>query len=124
LVKRYVAEPGSDEVRASMNTADAWYICRVGYVETARAVARAGRRAALSRFHAEWPSFGVIELDQALVEAAARLTQSSELQSLDAIHLASALLLPREELVLATWDHRLRSAAAAQRLAVAPERLA
>jgi predicted nucleic acid-binding protein len=106
-----------------MSAADAWYICRVGYVETARAVARSAGRTALARFRAEWTSFGVIELDQTLVETAAELTRKSELRSLDAIHLASALLLPRDEVTLATWDHRQRKAAAGAQLPVVPDHL-
>jgi predicted nucleic acid-binding protein len=106
-----------------MSTADAWYVCRAGYVETARAAARTAGRTALAEFRAEWPSFDVIELDQALAEAAVELAKASELRSLDAIHLASALLLPREDLVFATWDRRQWKAAAAERLSVVPEQL-
>jgi predicted nucleic acid-binding protein len=106
-----------------MSAADAWYICRAGYVETARAIARTAGRKALAEFRAEWPSFDVIELDQALAEAAVELAQSSELRSLDAIHLASALLLPREHLVFATWDRRQRTAAAAEEVSVVPGQL-
>ena len=106
-----------------MRSADAWYICRVGYVETARAVALAGGTAGLGRFRAEWASFNVIELDQELAESAAELAKSSDLRSLDAIHLAAALLLPREEVAMATWDRRQRAAAGAARLAVMPARV-
>jgi uncharacterized protein len=122
-VKRYVAEPGSDLVRASMRSADAWYICRVGYVEAARAVARIAGRAALSRFRTEWGSFNVIELDQPLAESAAELASTSDLRSLDAIHLAAALLLPRDEVAIATWDRRQRDAARAVEIPLVPERL-
>jgi predicted nucleic acid-binding protein len=116
-----VAEPGSDFVRETMAEAEAWFICRVGFVETARAVALVAGRAAERRFRTEWSTFGVVEVDQTLVEAAADLAQKSGLRSLDALHLASALLLPPEELVFATWDRRLRTAAGGQQLALAPE---
>jgi predicted nucleic acid-binding protein len=106
-----------------MADAEAWFICRVGFVETARAVALAAGKTAERRFRKEWPAFGVLEVDQDLVEAAAALTQSCDLRSLDAIHLASALLLPRENLVVATWDRRMHTAAASQRLTVTPEAL-
>jgi predicted nucleic acid-binding protein len=118
-----VAEPGSDSVREAMAKAEAWFICRVGFVETARAVALVAGRAAERRFRAEWPTFGVVEVDQRLVEAATGLAQASGLRSLDALHLASALLLPQEDLAFATWDRRLRTAAAKQRLALVPEAL-
>jgi len=106
-----------------MRSADAWYICRVGYVEAARAVARSAGKTALARFRTEWASFDVIELDQPLAESAATLARTSDLRSLDAIHLAAALLLPRDDLTFATWDRRQREAAAAERLPVVPDRL-
>ena len=48
------------------------------------------------------------------------LAVERELRSLDALHLAAALLLPRNDLVLATWDRRLHAAARAEGLAVLP----
>jgi len=48
LVKRYIAEPGSDLVREVMESADGWLSVRVGFVETARAV-WSGRRTGSSR---------------------------------------------------------------------------
>jgi hypothetical protein len=46
LVKRYVAERGSDTVVDAMKRADGWFICRAGFVETVRAVGlAAGHRA-------------------------------------------------------------------------------
>jgi predicted nucleic acid-binding protein len=68
----------------------------------------------------EWPSFAVIEVDQQLVEYAIDLALRHELRSLDALHLAAALILPREELTLAVWDRRLHTAARTEGLAVFP----
>lgn len=120
-MKRYVAEPGSELVRDAMGAARSWFICRVGFVETARAVGLAAGTAAERRFRDEWPSFGVIEVDQALVESAALLTRSNDLRSLDALHLAAALLLPGDELTFVTYDLRLRAAAAARGLRLLPD---
>lgn len=122
-MKRYVAEPDSDTVRAAMQAADAWYICRIGFVETVRAVGLAAGEGAAQTVRDEWPAFGVIEIDENLAEQAARLTLENELRSLDALHLAAALLLPPDGLVLATWDRRLHAAARAHQLASLPETL-
>lgn len=123
-MKRYVAEPGSERVREAMQAADGWYICRIGFVETVRAVGLvAGRKAARAVMN-EWPSFGVVEIDQPLAEHAAALCLTRELRSLDALHLAAALVLPGDDLLLATWDRRLHAAAGAEGLQVFPERLA
>jgi predicted nucleic acid-binding protein len=107
-----------------MAAADAWFMCRVGFVETARAVGLVAGVGGVQQFEAEWPSFGVIELDQPLASQAADLAHSTDLRSLDAIHLASALLLPGEDLAIATYDRRLHASADARGLYVVPEALA
>jgi predicted nucleic acid-binding protein len=103
-----------------MDQADGWFICRAGFVETARAVGLTAGRTATKPMLEEWPSFSVIEVDQRLVEDAAELAIERELRSLDALHLASALMLPRDGLAFATWDRRLHAAAAACGLQLVP----
>jgi predicted nucleic acid-binding protein len=68
----------------------------------------------------DWPSFEVVEVDAELAEHAADLALRKELRSLDALHLAAALLISPDELTLATWDARLHRAAQSQGLAVFP----
>jgi len=106
-----------------MQADDDWFACRIALVESVRAIALAAGEAATRPLRAEWPSFGVVEVDQELVEHAAQLTLDEDLRSLDALHLAAALLLPTDELVLATWDRRLHAAARARQLSTLPERL-
>jgi predicted nucleic acid-binding protein len=106
-----------------MDQADGWFMCRVGYVETVRAVGLSAGQAAARTVREEWPAFGVIEVDQGLVEDAATLAIARELRSMDALHLAAALVLPRDDLLFATWDRRLHAAARAEGLGVIPERL-
>ena len=122
-MKRYVAETGSDVVRRAMGEAEAWFMCRVGYVETVRAVGLTGGNPAVRAFREEWPAFGVVAVDQELVESAASLSLGRDLRSLDALHLAAALLLEDEELVMASWDRRLHSAVQEEGLRVLPETL-
>ena len=69
----------------------------------------------------EWASFAVVEVDQDLVERAAQLALADDLRSLDALHLAAALLLPAEQPVIATWDRRQFAAARSHRVNVLPE---
>lgn len=118
-----MAESGSDAVRDAMDRADGWFMCRVGFVETVRAVGLSAGQAAAKTVRDEWPAFGVIEVDQRLVEDAAKLAIDCGLRSLDALHLAAALMLPREDLFLATWDRRLHAAGRAEGLALIPGRL-
>jgi uncharacterized protein len=122
-VKRYVAEPGSELVREAMTAADGWFMCRIGYLETMRAVTLAAGGAAAGGFRSEWPAFGIVEVDQQLVERASELAAAGVLRSLDALHLAAAMVLPRTELTLATWDRRLHEAAGREGVRVLPERL-
>ena len=111
LVKRYVEEDGSEELLGAMEDATAWSMCRIGFVETIRAVGLAGGRRAIKRVEGDWLAFDVVEVDRKLAEQAAELAISNELRSLDALHLAAALVLPREDLAVATWDVRLHRAA-------------
>lgn len=106
-----------------MDAADGWFMCRVGYVETARAVALAAGRDVAQSVATEWPAFGVVEVDQRLAEAAVSIAVRRELRSLDALHLAAALVLPGNGLMLATWDRRLHTAAAAEGVALLPPTL-
>jgi predicted nucleic acid-binding protein len=69
----------------------------------------------------EWAAFNVIEVDQDLVKRATELALAHDLRSLDALHLASALVLPREDLTVAVWDRRLHAAARAEGLGLFPE---
>ncbi len=123
LVKRYVSEAGSAEVRDAMAAADGWFMCRVGFVETMRAVGLAAGMRATAAVRREWPSFHAVEVDDELAEHAARLALSDRLRSLDALHLAAALLLPAGDVTVGTWDVRLHAAAARHGLALLPQRL-
>ena len=123
LVKRYVKEEDSDAVLDAMDGDDAWTTCRIGYVETVRAVALAGGRKVLGRVESDWLAFDVIEVDRSLVDHAAELALATELRSLDALHLAAALVLPAEGLTVATWDSRLHRAARGQGLQTLPAAL-
>jgi len=108
-----------------MTESDVWIACRLAYVEVIRALGRShlpGGSPA-RRFHSEWPAFAVVELDQTLAEAAARLAIEEGLRSLDAIHLAAAAAVADADSVLATWDARLHTAAHRRGLEVMPARI-
>ena len=123
MVKRYVEEPGTDTVREAMDTAEAWFIVRTGFVETIRAVGIVAGGPATRAVRDEWGAFGIVEVDQSVVESAADLVLSRDLRSLGALHLAAALTLPPDDLVLATWDRRLHVAAHEEGLSVIPQRV-
>jgi predicted nucleic acid-binding protein len=123
LVKRYVKEDGSEAVLAAMNGATDWSVCRIGFVETVGAVCRGGEAVGLERFKSEWINFEIVEVDRTLTESAAQLSVSHGLRALDALHLAAALALSKDELIFATWDARLHRAAREQGLRTLPVEL-
>lgn len=104
-----------------MQHSGGWFICRIGFVETMRAVSIAAGTKAGAALRREWPAFGVIEVDQALAEHAAALSIEHDLRSLDALHLAAALVLPDPATTFATWDRRQHCAARAEGLRLLPE---
>jgi uncharacterized protein len=111
LVKRYVDEDGSDAIVPAMNAADACSICRIGFVETVRAVTRGGEPQDVERAEHDWVGFHIIEVDRTVTKHAARLSVAAGLRTLDALHLAAALTIRAENVVFATWDRRLHRAA-------------
>lgn len=101
----------------------------VGYTEARAALAAARRQRRLSATglgfaKAEllrlWNDVDVQQLDDQLVHLAGETAESFSLRALDAVHLAAALALDDPDLVVATWDEHLRSAAISAGLAVAP----
>lgn len=105
-----------------MAEARLWFSCRIAYAETLRAIALdvGISDPAVEDFRAEWQRFDVIDVEQDLVEAAARLSIQNRLRTLDALHLGSALVAAGPELVTATWDRRLWHAAKSNGLQVLP----
>jgi predicted nucleic acid-binding protein len=106
-----------------MTESQGWFMCRIGFVETVRAVELAAGPVPVKSFREEWQSFAVIEVNQALVDRAATLAVNRGLRSLDSLHLAAALLVRAQDLVLATWDERLHAAGRAEGLRLLPASL-
>jgi uncharacterized protein len=123
LVKRYLRETGSELVAAAIDRARTFKMCRVGFVETVRAVALAGRPDDAERAKSHWTAIDAIEVDGALAEHAVQLAVRHRLRTLDALHLAAALSVGEDGLVFVTWDGRLHRAARAEGLHTLPASL-
>lgn len=105
VVKRYAEEKGSQwVVRITDSAVDAIYISQIGIVEIAAALSRKRRtreltaeayEAALFLFLDEVRReiFGVMPVQDEVVQGAIRLTQRHALRGYDAVQLASALTL-------------------------------
>ncbi len=123
LVKLYVAEPGSDEVRAAVDAAEAVATCRITWAEIHAALSRRAREApedtmaiegAKRTFAADWPHCVVIEVSQAVVERAGEYADTFALRGYDAVQLAAAQILAEtsgEGCAFACFDLRLAKAA-------------
>ena len=136
LVKRYIAEDGSDDVIALMANAAAVATSLVTRTEVAAALAKAVRddrvdedeaQRAQRKFLREWPDFGRVPVTDALVERADALAWEHGLRAYDSVQLAAALACEDMlgalgvDVLLATFDHQLRKAAARTGLSTWPQ---
>ena len=123
LVKLYVLEDGTEEIRALVTRASAVVTAAIAYVEIRAALARLRRerrltpaayRAACEHFELDWPGLLAIDLTDAIRSAASDLVERHELRALDAIHLASFVHLLQstpDDVEFSSFDDRLIRAA-------------
>jgi predicted nucleic acid-binding protein len=123
LVKLYVEQVGSDEVRHDLADARAAATSLVAYAEARAAFARlrregditAGAFRALKRdFDGDWPEYLVIPLTFDLCRDAGELAERYDLRGFDSIHLATFLDLASKnhsEVRFSSFDRRLNGAA-------------
>ena len=122
LVKLLRVEPGSEAVWEASERAQAMASSNLAKIEVHSAFARLLREgqpsevvgASLVEFEELWNGMAQVQINRA-ADAACGLCFKHSLRTLDAIHLASALLLREEgglEVVFACADGRLREAAA------------
>lgn len=132
LVKLVVEEDGSDIAGELWDGCDAAVSSRLAYPEVRAALAAAQRNhslepadgAAVERtFEQYWASVRPIELGRPIEQHAGQLAGLHGLGGADAVHLASALALGDETLVLAVWDRRLHRAGETMGLRCAPQNL-
>lgn len=116
ILKLVVAEPETGAVRKLLRSWHERVSSVIALIEVERAVRRVGG-GAIRRTHTVLSGIGLIELDDAVVRAAAIL-EPPGLRTLDAIHLASALSLARDLGALCTYDRRLGEAAASRTIEV------
>jgi predicted nucleic acid-binding protein len=98
LVKLYVEEVGSDQVRDLVARAAVVATSIVAYPETRAALARLRRsgdlipprfRAAKRNFEQQWPAFLTLEVTAAVSREAGDFAERYALRGVDALHLAS-----------------------------------
>lgn len=122
-------EPGSPLAAELWDRAESVVSSLLVYPEARAAVAAAHRgrritsavlRRAVDRVDELCAEVDVIGLDADLAHAAGALAETYGLRGYDAVHLATAMSIDVDALVLATWDGDLAHAAIAAGCSVAP----
>ena len=127
LVKVYVAEVGSPEVRSRIEQAGAVATALVTYTEARAAFARhqrergltpANLRRAVRALDRDWTTYNVVGLSDSLVHSAGELAERHALRGYDAVQLASVLELRTAggPIEFCAFDTRLNRAARRERL--------
>lgn len=128
LAKRYVSEPGSDDVRSLVRRGRALAASRLSSVEVPAAIWRRCRGGHLAPATAaqmaadvvaEMAEMRVVEIRSPVLDAARDLVARRPLRAYDAVQLASAIHLGREGGLAVTFvgaDEALHAAAAAEGL--------
>ncbi|HLZ37098.1 MAG TPA: type II toxin-antitoxin system VapC family toxin [Mycobacteriales bacterium] len=109
LVKLAVAEPESASLRAALSGYAAVVSSELAIVEVTRAAVRSAGDDGAVRAAMVLDTVDLLRLDRPVLDRAARLPPT-ELRSLDALHIASALEL-RVEVDVVAYDERLLAAA-------------
>lgn len=129
FVKLLVEEPGTQLAVALWDGCDAAVSSRLAYPEVRAALTAAHRNHDLDRNGLEqaegsweefWGATRPVELTPAVGHHAGELARQHGLRGADAVHLASALAMSDQSLIVAAWDRRLQDGALASHLAVAP----
>jgi predicted nucleic acid-binding protein len=110
LVKLVIAEPETEALRAYLADAPLRYSSRLAATEVRRAVRRQVEVEAADRVEDVLATLRIVEFDEALSRAAADIGPP-ELRTLDAIRLASALLVAGGLRAVVAYDARLAEAA-------------
>ena len=128
IVKLYLTEAHSADVRGWSEEAEIVATCRVAYPEMISALTRRYRGGDLSKpdyelilktFTEEWTNFAVVDFDEI---DAGRLAEIHGLRGFDAIHLATAKRLRSSRshisFAFSSFDDDLNKAAVAEKLTV------
>lgn len=122
-------EPGSSLAAELWDRADSVVSSQLIYPEARAAVASAHRgrritpatlRQAVARIDLLCTEVSIIGLDVDLAHTAGDLAEAHGLRGYDAVHLATALSVNVDALLLATWDNDLAHAAGAAGCSVSP----
>jgi uncharacterized protein len=131
-VKLLVEEAGSDVAATIWDGCDVAICSRIGHPEVRAALATAGRdrrldvddlRRAETAREGYWGATRPVELTASVMAQAGDLAGRYALRGADAVHLASALTIGVDQVVVVAWDRRLRDAVDAVGIRLGPRAL-
>lgn len=105
LVKKYVFEAGTEEVRALLKKEDNVITSKLTFAEVCASFARKQREGNMGKgvydrvwesFLNDWEGFTLVELKEEIFPLIHKLTQTHSLRAADAVHLSSALWVGNE----------------------------
>lgn len=123
LVKLYLKEEFSHEVRALSDKANVVAVSRISWAEAMATLARRVRESPAdaqaietvrAHFRKDWSNFANVEVTQSLVELAGEYADTFALRGYDSVQLAAAQMLQADakgEFCFACFDMRLEKAA-------------
>ena len=123
LVKLYIEEDGSSELRLKVQECDAVAVCRIAWAEAHAALSRRAREVsedallieqAKTVLASDWPKFVVLDINQHLSELAGDYADTFALREYDSIQMAAAFEADRisqTKLFFAYYNLRLNKAA-------------
>jgi predicted nucleic acid-binding protein len=133
LIKRYINEQGTEDVRAWVRAADAISTGLLTRAETSAGLTRLQRRniitqedykLALEQFRLDWAGYQRIPINEELIARADLLACQHGLRGYDAVHLAAALIWQEALMLpvtLATYDQELADAGKKSGLDILPD---
>jgi len=123
LLKLYITEAGSEELKGLVQEAEAVAVCRIAWAEAFAALSKRAREVpedaatieqAKAALAADWPHFVVLKIDQPLVKLAGEYADTFALRAYDSVQLASAFeagRISQTPIFFACYDMRLNKAA-------------
>ena len=123
LVKLYAEEAHSANIRHIVENAEVVATSRIAYAETRAAFARKFRedgmtvkeyRNIVQDINRDWENYFIVDVSDPLVKLAGQLAEKHALRGLDAIHLASSVVLRKQAgrpVTFSCFDDRLTLAA-------------
>lgn len=110
LTKLALGEPEGPDLRSTLQSVQVHVTSELTLLEVSRAVRRNTGDAGVAKVRAAFLRFETVPVDRGILDRAAAL-EPAALRSLDAVHVATALVISSSDLVFYSYDHRTIEAA-------------